>query len=663
MGKKAQLRYRQVHLDFHTSEYCRDIGVEFDEKQFIGALKKGRVNSVTVFAQCHHGWCYYPTKTGLQHPNLKTDLLGRMLEAGKKADINMPVYITVGWNHKVSQEHPDWIIRTADGRLFGPPPMHPHTARPHTTWYRMCLNTPYLDEVVLAVTKEVLEMYKPSGIFFDITGEFECMCDWCRRDMVEQGLDTTNPSNRKEFARRVYQDYLKKTTELVWGNNPEATIYHNSSDKMGRHDLYPYFSHHEIESLPTIGFWGYDHFPTYVRYFKQVPEFDVLAQTGKFHSSWGEVGGFKNPEALRYEVARIISLGAKCLVGDHLHPRGLMDEEAYRIIGHAYEYVEEREPWLESAEMVADVDILAASGVLKDNAFKNSDFGASTVLMQCQVPFVILDETMDVSPYRVLILPDSVIVHDALQRKLEEYLAGGGALLLSGESGLDATKSRFAIRCGAEYIGPAASDIEYVEVHDPISAEMVRSPFLVYESGVTSRVTDGEVLADTWLPEFNRTYGRFCGHRNTPYDRKANYPSVVRKGNVIHIAQPIFRAYQAMGMKLHRDLVKNCLDLLYPDPLVTVNMPSGGQVSLMRQPGKERLILHLLYATPIKRGQTEVIEDIVPLHDLNVSVRMATAPRKVSYAPSGESIEFTYNGGRVQFTVARLDMHAMIVIQ
>ena len=86
--KNAELRYRQIHLDFHTSEHCPNVGGKFDEDQFIGALKKGHVNSITIFAQCHHGWCYYPTNTDMEHPNLQTDLVGRMLAAAKKADIN-----------------------------------------------------------------------------------------------------------------------------------------------------------------------------------------------------------------------------------------------------------------------------------------------------------------------------------------------------------------------------------------------------------------------------------------------------------------------------------------------------------------------------------------------------------------------------------------------
>ena len=54
---------RQVHLDFHTSEKIDNIGSKFDKKQFQDCLKKGHINSITVFAKCHHGMMYYPSKT------------------------------------------------------------------------------------------------------------------------------------------------------------------------------------------------------------------------------------------------------------------------------------------------------------------------------------------------------------------------------------------------------------------------------------------------------------------------------------------------------------------------------------------------------------------------------------------------------------------------
>ena len=59
---KDKMRTRQVHLDFHTSEAIEGIGKDFSKEQFQEMLKKGHVNSITVFSKCHHGWAYHPSK-------------------------------------------------------------------------------------------------------------------------------------------------------------------------------------------------------------------------------------------------------------------------------------------------------------------------------------------------------------------------------------------------------------------------------------------------------------------------------------------------------------------------------------------------------------------------------------------------------------------------
>ncbi len=53
------LPFRQIHLDFHTSEMIPDIGAEFDPDEFGDTLVRAHVNSITCFARCHHGWNYY----------------------------------------------------------------------------------------------------------------------------------------------------------------------------------------------------------------------------------------------------------------------------------------------------------------------------------------------------------------------------------------------------------------------------------------------------------------------------------------------------------------------------------------------------------------------------------------------------------------------------
>ena len=69
----SKIRYRQVHLDFHTSEYIPDIAADFDKDEFAKTLEEAHVDSITCFARCHHGWLYYPSKKfpELIHPGLK----------------------------------------------------------------------------------------------------------------------------------------------------------------------------------------------------------------------------------------------------------------------------------------------------------------------------------------------------------------------------------------------------------------------------------------------------------------------------------------------------------------------------------------------------------------------------------------------------------------
>src|SRR5687768_10764501 len=67
-----ELRFRQIHLDFHTSQHVKGIGADFDPEAFVATLKKASVDSVTCFGRCHHGYIYYDTKKfpERRHPHL-----------------------------------------------------------------------------------------------------------------------------------------------------------------------------------------------------------------------------------------------------------------------------------------------------------------------------------------------------------------------------------------------------------------------------------------------------------------------------------------------------------------------------------------------------------------------------------------------------------------
>ena len=90
---KHHLRFRQVHLDFHTAGSIPDVGAGFDPEAFAQMLEDAHVDSITCFSRCHHGWFYYDSKRFPEriHPNLKDkDLLKKQIEACHRHNIKVP---------------------------------------------------------------------------------------------------------------------------------------------------------------------------------------------------------------------------------------------------------------------------------------------------------------------------------------------------------------------------------------------------------------------------------------------------------------------------------------------------------------------------------------------------------------------------------------------
>src|SRR5690242_8188316 len=130
--------FRQVHLDFHTSPDIPDVGADWDAGHFVDTLRAARVNSITLFAKCHHGMNYYPSQIGPVHPALKFDLLGEQIAACHAAGIRCPIYISVVWDVSAAARHPEWRQVGADGQLIGRTPLENGRG-----WPWLCVNNAY----------------------------------------------------------------------------------------------------------------------------------------------------------------------------------------------------------------------------------------------------------------------------------------------------------------------------------------------------------------------------------------------------------------------------------------------------------------------------------------------------------------------------------------
>jgi hypothetical protein len=445
------MNYRQVHLDFHTSELIEQIGAKFDKEKFQQALIIGHVNSITLFSKCHHGWAYHPSTANDMHPHLDFDLLGEQIEAAHKIGVKTPVYLSACFDEKTALRHSDWIVKTKDGSMLWTKSFL------EPGYHRLCINTPYQDYFLKQI-REVCERYDADGIFLDFSGVQPCYCNHCLNTMRQEGLDPCKEEDVLALAERVYADYAVRVRQTIDSVKPGLPLFHNGGHiRRGRRDLAFYNTHLELESLPTGG-WGYDHFPLSAAYARTLG-MEYLGMTGKFHLSWGEFGGFKHPNALRYEAALSVANGARISVGDQLHPSGEMNLATYTMIGQAFKEIEEKEPWLTDSVTVAEIALLSIEAMqekklsFEEKASTTSDIGAVRILLEGNYLFHVIDLEENFTKYKVIILPDSIRLDEELKLRLKQYVEQGGKLLATGRSGLNQDGTEFELDFGIRYLG------------------------------------------------------------------------------------------------------------------------------------------------------------------------------------------------------------------
>ena len=659
-----ELRFRQIHLDFHTSEAIEGIAANFDADEFADTLDAARVDSVTCFARGHHGWMYYDSKAFPErvHPHLaRRNLLPEQIDACHKRGIRVPIYITVQWDHYTADEHPEWLMVGADGALGYDGAQNIYQPGFYRTF---CLNSPYVD-FLKAHTREVLETMPVDGFFFDIVQAKACSCARCRRDMIAEGLDPSDADTRVRFGRDVIRRFTADMTAFVRQFSGDCTIFYNAGHVGPAHRPWAdAFTHWELESLPSGG-WGYMHFPL-TQHFARTTGKQCLGMTGKFHTSWGDFHSFKNPAALQFECFHMLALNARCSVGDQLPPDGRICPHTYELIGSVYRQVEAKEPFCRGATAVAEIAVLTPeefSGTGGHYGLPAAALGATRMLQELRHQFDIVDSRGDLDGYKLLILPDDVPVSPALAAKIDAFLAAGGKLLASYRSGLNEAGEAFALDAlGLTLVGEAPYSPDFLVPTDRIGRDLPPTEHVMYLRGLQVAPAAGaEALAQANVPYFNRTWEHFCSHQHTPSRHEAGYPGVVSAAACVYFAHPIFTQYHANAPKWCKTFVADAIDRLLGEPLVRVAGPSTLLAMLNEQADERRWVLHLLHYVPERRGQAfDVIEDVIPLFDLAVSIRTDREIAAARTAPEGDELPLKTAAGRVELTLPGLAGHQMI---
>jgi hypothetical protein len=250
--------------------------------------------------------------------------------------------------------------------------------------------------------------------------------------------------------------------------------------------------------------------------------------------------------------------------------------------------------------------------------------------------------------------------------KAKKFLAAGGRIIAAGSALLNESHTRFAIDPGAELLGRSKGEVDYLLATALTPEVAVKSAIVIQGGAFEIKPTRAKVLAERREAYFNRTWEHYCSHQHAPDAPGKATPSAVLSWQIAYFAHDLFTRYRTHGQPLYRDFFAAALRHLLGDRMpVATNLPSRGRINVMEQTQERRYIAHLLYVPTSVRGKfngqpIELIEDLIPLRNTQVALRL---PRKVKSArlvPDGRALEFVQHAGVVEFTVPEFTSHQMV---
>ena len=663
--------WRKVHLDFHNSQHILSIGKQFDADEFGDRLTEGHVDSIVVFAKDMHGYFYYPSDYGPVHPGLRFDLLGKQIEACRKRGITVSAYYCVTWDNFLAELHPEWLVWKRDRTTYLP------TFDATPGWTALCLSDQDFVQLALDHSRELLERYELDGIWYDmpLPRGGECFCRNCLAALRGRGEDPFDASVQRQHKQNLLVDFMRRAYEQAQVIRPGCHVDQNNQTRLGLGGRALYMSNIDIEALPTAS-WGYMYFPTNARYARTFGT-SVCGMSGRFHRAWADFGGLKHPNQLRSELPSIVANGAQCSIGDQMPPSGRLDPAVYQTIGQAYTEIEQQEPYLDRAAPVTEAAIVVAGNPLEDvgqageSSIGAAVYGLAKLLIELHVQFDIVEPNADLARYRLLVLPDELLVDEQMATSLRAYVAGGGAILASHNAlRVESTNTIWAENLGIAYRGESPFAPAYLKLGPALGEGLPDYEYALYDGAAQWEPTRPDVvLAQLGEPLFQRGPAHYTSHAQTPFDHLTEYAALVTEGRIGAAAFPLGASYYRHGYWIYREVFRRLLSRVLPERLVETSAPLSAEVTITHQAAGEthpaRWMVHVVNFSPNRRSpeHCEYLEDPIPLRDVRISLHTGDAFTRAYLAHDGSPLQLRSVVGGSEVTLPEVQYGAIAVFE
>jgi hypothetical protein len=670
--------YTRLLIDNHITEDDPAFMSRFDPQRYVERVKQAGVDSAMVYACCHNGNCYYPTRVGHMHANLKgRDIFGETVGLLRSAGITPVAYYTTIYHNHSAKNHPAWRMQDAGGEQ--------HQRR---YWFS-CVNNREYVEFTKAQIAEVIA-YPVEGIFVDMTfWPFVCACASCREKFRQETgmeipgrVDWDDPAwvAFQRFRERSMVAFTQELGQAIRARRDITVTFQNSPIIMG-------WSLGQTEGIADSCDYASGDF--YGGKYQHILGAKILSaasrrQPFEYMTSrcidLTDHTAMKSTETLACEAATTLASGGAYFFIDAINPDGTLVEAVYRRLGEVsaslapfVAALREHRPVLAADtalyfSMQSQINPARNDLPLRDiggtfdhmlNPSYEEMLGTSLILTRAHIPFRVVRPGDDLKDIRTLILNNTLVMSAEEVGRVRAFVQQGGTLILTGLSSYyqpdGSTTGNLALAdvCGVRYSGKTSRRFHYLKFSgEDEYVSCSRTAALVVPDGA-------RVLAGLAEPLFDPDdWEHYASIHSNPPGRAAEVAgqpclglavNMYGRGKCVYLASPLlalqYESQQAFGETLLREYCAT--------QILETNAPASVEVTLLRGVRRESRLIGLV------NYQKELPN--VPVRDLTLSLAFTGEPREVR-AVSGGEVEWKYAAGRLSLKVPVLNVLEMIEV-
>lgn len=587
----------------------------------------------------------YPTRVPFHYPSAflppGRDLFGEVLREAHARRIRVVGRFDLSKTQKpVFDAHPEWFFKRASGE----PAIY-------NGLYSTCINADYYRRHALEILSEALDRYEVDGLFFNMFGNpasdysgvamGPCQCDACQtryRARYGRAVPAAADNDYRAFMADSAREVAGVIADLIHRRRPNAAFITYIDD---------YTDGIMSESNTAVGralpLWPYSASDNVNRARNSEPgkmAFNLAMSFVDFPWRYAHVP----PAEIQLRLYQNLAHGgppAFAIVG----PMNQQDRTGLLAARPVFQWHARHEDLYVGQQSAARVLLLGGGDTASYRGFFR-------LLSEQHIPFAVstnlrwLDDAS--RPYDLVVAPSRV--PDGPGR-LDRYVRDGGRLLLAGTTPPALPVGRV--------VGVRPRTQGYWRVHDRALLPSLKDTDVLFLDGPFVELAPVERPALTLIPP------AMFGPPEKVWSDKVETTtpglvlSTLDKGEVAYVPWDVGGLYYRHSSQGHSALITDLIDRLLPEGRqLRTNAHPLVEITIMRQPSRQRTLVHLVNAS----GHSDTAY-FPPVEMRNIRIELAQSIRHATVVSSGRVLPVAQSGRYSSFTVPTLRAYEVVVVE